>query len=104
MSSTAIGRMPCRSRSKLLHTIFVISGDVSRREASGSLLECISRPANSSGKMGAQCWDPKTRGFVWYNTVMKKPQLKELEVLIGNWDWTMSNAWFLDSLESKVVG
>ncbi|HLV98444.1 MAG TPA: hypothetical protein VKT82_07170 [Ktedonobacterales bacterium] len=35
---------------------------------------------------------------------MKTPQLKDLEVLIGDWDWTMSNAWFLDSLETTVVG
>lgn len=39
-----------------------------------------------------------------YTTVMKKPQLKDLEVLIGNWDWTLPNAQFLDSLETTVVG
>lgn len=39
-----------------------------------------------------------------YTTVVKKPQLKDLEVLIGNWEWTLSNAWFLDSLETKVIG
>ena len=42
-----------------------------------------------------------TRGSVCYDKVMKKSQLKDLEVLIGNWDWTMSNAWFLESLETK---
>jgi hypothetical protein len=46
----------------------------------------------------------ETRGFVFYNRVMNKPQLKDLEVLIGDWSWTMSNAWFLDSLETNVVG
>jgi hypothetical protein len=45
-----------------------------------------------------------TRGFVSYNEVMDKPRVKELETLIGNWNWTMSNAWFLDSLETRVVG
>lgn len=45
-----------------------------------------------------------TRGCVWYNTVMKKPRLQELEVLIGNWNWTLSNTWFLDSPQTTVVG
>lgn len=35
---------------------------------------------------------------------MNTSRLQDLEVLIGNWDWTMSNAWFLDSLETTVVG
>jgi hypothetical protein len=35
---------------------------------------------------------------------MGTTRLRELEVLIGNWDWTLSNAWFLDSLETKAVG
>jgi hypothetical protein len=35
---------------------------------------------------------------------METAQLRDLEVLIGNWDWTLSNAWFLDSLETTVEG
>ena len=35
---------------------------------------------------------------------MDTSRLKELDVLIGNWDWTLSNAWFLDSLETKQAG
>lgn len=34
----------------------------------------------------------------------KKSRLHQLDVLIGNWDVTMSGAWFLDNLETEVKG
>jgi hypothetical protein len=35
---------------------------------------------------------------------MKNSGLKALQPLIGEWDLTLSNAWFLDSMETKVSG
>lgn len=38
------------------------------------------------------------------NSEVEQPRLNELDVFIGNWDTTMSGAWFLDSLETEVKG
>jgi hypothetical protein len=35
---------------------------------------------------------------------MTNSRQSELDSLIGSWDWTLSNAWFLESLETTVVG
>jgi hypothetical protein len=32
---------------------------------------------------------------------MRNDQLQALDVLLGDWDVTLSGAWFLDSLESS---
>lgn len=35
---------------------------------------------------------------------MRSPALDRLAPLIGRWDLTMTNAWFLDSMEERVPG
>jgi len=35
---------------------------------------------------------------------MKNKGLKALQPLIGEWEYTIYNAWFLDSMDTKVVG
>jgi hypothetical protein len=35
---------------------------------------------------------------------MKNPALSQLDDLIGDWDLTMTGAWFLDSLDTEVRG
>lgn len=35
---------------------------------------------------------------------MKNQALAKLELLIGEWDYTMYNAWFLESMDTKVYG
>lgn len=36
--------------------------------------------------------------------IMKNRGLKALEPLIGDWEFTMYNAWFLESMDTKVKG
>jgi len=35
---------------------------------------------------------------------MKNKGLKALQPLIGEWDYTIYNAWFLESMDTKLVG
>jgi hypothetical protein len=35
---------------------------------------------------------------------MKNKGLSALEPLIGEWEYTMYNAWFLESMDTKIVG
>ena len=36
--------------------------------------------------------------------MMKNKGLSALQPLIGEWEFTLNNAWFLESLNTKVVG